>query len=106
MADGSRQVGRAVRGDGRRARHDGSAHHQHRMIRGTLQRLAKMESEELRFRLLCEIRKATGRLATTLSRPEWDRASLLALLEEGDRTPAWPSLRTALKRGDHHQAHR
>jgi hypothetical protein len=73
------------------------------MIRGTLQRLAAMQPEELRFRTLCELRKLRGRVVTTLSRPAWQRSVLDSILDRR-RIASWTTVHAALKRGDYLEA--
>ena len=75
------------------------------MIRRTLRRLTAMQPEELRFRVLCELRKLKGRAVTTLSRPAWHRSALASILDR-HRQMAWSQvLDAALKRGDYRDAH-
>jgi hypothetical protein len=70
-------------------------------------RIAAMQPEELRFRLTCEWRKAAGRLRWTVARPSWDRQALKHVLSSGPgESSAWPTVRSALRGGDHHAIHR
>jgi hypothetical protein len=66
------------------------------MIRRTIERLAAMEPEELRFRLLCEVRKLGGRVSTAVSATAWRREALASALT----TDVPAAVRTALRRGD------
>ena len=74
------------------------------MIRRTVQRLAAMQPEELRFRALCELRKLRGRAITALSRPVWQRSAIDSSLERG-RIPSRRGLRAALKHRDYREVH-
>ena len=103
VADSPLEVGGPLRRDGGHPRGGEPADNQRRMIR-TLQRLAAMQPEELRFRTLCELRKLRGRVVTTLSRPAWQRSALDSILD-GRRMPSGPALRATLKRGDYREAH-
>ena len=62
-----------------------------------------MQSGELRFRLLCELRKTGGRLGAAILKPQWDRARLASALRE-DGAPA--DALAALSRRDYLAAHR
>jgi hypothetical protein len=73
------------------------------MIRRTLQRVAAMQPEEVRFRTLCELRKLRGRATTAVSRPAWRRSVLASSLERS-RIPSWQPLQAALRRGDYSEA--
>jgi hypothetical protein len=75
------------------------------MIQRTLQRLAAMQPEELRFRTLGELRKLRGRVTTTLSRPAWQRSALESILEGRTDLPWSAALHGALKRNDYREAH-
>ena len=74
------------------------------MIRRTLQRLAVMPPEELRFRTLRELRKLRGRAITALSRPAWQRSAIGTSLE-GGTIPSRRALRAALKHRDYREVH-
>ena len=74
------------------------------MIRRTLQRLAAMQPEEVRFRALCELRKLRGRASIALWRPAWQRSALDSSLESS-RIRSRLTLRAALKHRDYLEAH-
>jgi hypothetical protein len=72
------------------------------MIRRTAERLAAMKPDELRFRLLCELRKVSGRFSTAVSGAGWRREALAAALTGDIPGP----LRASLKRADFTAAQR
>jgi hypothetical protein len=74
------------------------------MIR-SLQRLAAMPPVELRFRLLCELRKTRGRLTTAVTHPAWKRAAFAKILSRTADGLSGGALSAAIKRRDYAQAH-
>ena len=66
------------------------------MIPRVLDRLATMGREELRFRVVCEFRKVTGRLGTAVSGAAWRREALAPALAGSIPVP----IRASLDRGD------
>jgi hypothetical protein len=50
-------------------------------VSAVITRLAAMDREEARYRLLCEARKMAGRLQHAVAPPRWDRAAILRVLD-------------------------
>lgn len=75
------------------------------MTLATLQRLARMDPEEIRFRLAGEVRKTVGRVRTRLSPPRWERADLAARLDANAGGGHWTAAVSALAGGDFPRAH-
>jgi Heparinase II/III-like protein/Heparinase II/III N-terminus len=72
----------------------------------TLERLRKVDAAELRFRLVCELRKGGGRLRAAIRAPRWNRGDLAAALRGRDAETAHVQrARAALKQGRFADAH-
>jgi hypothetical protein len=72
--------------------------------RALLVRAAAMDSEERRARLVSAVRARAGRVRFALSRPEWKRDRLLAVLNPASG-PLVASALSAARRGEWHAAH-
>jgi hypothetical protein len=75
------------------------------MIPHTLQRLVAMRPDELRFRLLCELRKTRGRVSTVIARPVWKRSALAAILDRNTDVLSGRILSAATHSGDYAEIH-
>lgn len=75
------------------------------MIQRTLHKLAAMQPGELRFRLLCELRKTRGRVSTAIARPTWTRSTLDHILGKNVRDLSRGTLAAAFARDDYAEAH-
>jgi hypothetical protein len=69
-----------------------------------VERLARMDREEVRFRLQCEIRKHAGRVRTALVRPAWKRERLARILNPNG-APAVADAMSAAHGADYAGAH-
>ena len=70
-----------------------------------LTRLAAMDHEEARFRLLCGARKLAGRIQYAVAPPRWDRSAILRVLDP-DAASLVARACDAAKKRDYHGAHR
>jgi hypothetical protein len=77
------------------------------MTQQALNRLIAMQPDELRFRVMSEVRKLEGRLRSVAVKPAWRRTALLPVLSKRVAdTAEWPAIRSLLARGDFAAAHR
>lgn len=76
------------------------------MTRQVFNRLVAMQPQELRFRVLSEVRKLEGRVRAAAVAPEWRRSALLSALNTDIPVPAWSPVREALEREDFRAAQR
>jgi Heparinase II/III-like protein/Heparinase II/III N-terminus len=68
-------------------------------------RLAAMDREEARFRLVCAARKVAGRVQCAVRPPRWDRSDILRVLDPSS-APLVARAWDAAKRHDYGAAHR
>jgi heparinase II/III-like protein len=73
--------------------------------RALIGRVAAMDAGELRFRVVCEARKAAGRVRFAVAPPVWRRRDLVRLLD-ADAGPLVRAARRAAAQGDYLAAHR
>jgi hypothetical protein len=74
-------------------------------VRSAAHRLAKMDPEEIRFRVTCGARKIADRLRCAIRPPQWDRSAILRVLQP-DAGPLVARAREAARRLDYAAAHR
>jgi Heparinase II/III-like protein/Heparinase II/III N-terminus len=96
-------VGLALSADGAPARHDRSDAGM--SDPGALTRLAAMDRQELRFRVVTEARKIAGRVRYSMRPPRWDRGRIVRILDRS-AGPLVADALEAARRGDQLAAHR
>ena len=74
-------------------------------VGAVLTRLAAIDREEARFRLVCEARKLAGRVQYAVAPPRWDRSALLRILD-ANAAPLVARACEAAKKHDYQAAHR